>query len=142
MADSVLLVDLNRSQPPLLTQMVRIYVEKTNDTQLLERALPLLIKEHEWWTTNRTVEISKDDRTYSLTLYNVSNTQPRPESYYEDYTTASNVCYPVRLFFIPSSCVRSHRQSACLASRASWVSRGVCARDWHPMTLAAVKGNH
>lgn len=84
---------LNRSQPPLLTQMVRIYVEKTNDTELLERALPLLIKEHEWWTTNRSIEVTKEDRTYSLTLYNVSNTQPRPESYYEDYTTASNSSY-------------------------------------------------
>lgn len=81
---------LNRSQPPMLTQMVRLYVEKTNDTEILDRALPLLIKEHEWWVANRTVEVTKDEKTYSLTLYNVSNTQPRPESYYEDYTTASN----------------------------------------------------
>ncbi|KAG7108834.1 Trehalase like protein [Verticillium longisporum] len=84
---------LNRSQPPLLSQMVRLYVDHTNDTDILGRALPLLIKEHEWWTVNRTVEVSKDDRTYQLNLYNVSNTQPRPESYYEDYTTASNSSY-------------------------------------------------
>lgn len=59
---------LNRSQPPMLTQMVRLYVEKTNDTEILDRALPLLIKEHEWWVANRTVEVTKDEKTYSLTL--------------------------------------------------------------------------
>ena len=36
---------LNRSQPPFLTMMVKIYVEYTNDTELLHRALPLLEKE-------------------------------------------------------------------------------------------------
>ncbi|ROT34791.1 periplasmic trehalase [Sodiomyces alkalinus F11] len=84
---------LNRSQPPLLSQMVRLYVEQTNETDLLDRALPLLIKEHEWWTVNRTVHVTKGDRTYQLNLYNVSNTQPRPESYYEDFVTASNESY-------------------------------------------------
>ncbi|KAK2002837.1 trehalase [Colletotrichum falcatum] len=84
---------LNRSQPPLLTQMVRLYVEYTNDTSILDRAVPLLIKEHEFWTTNRTVEIKKDGNTYILSQYKVTNTQPRPESYREDYITASNGSY-------------------------------------------------
>lgn len=85
---------LNRSQPPLLSQMVRIYVEYTNDTSILERAIPLLIKEHEFWTTNRSVEVTAPDgRTYTLNRYNVNNNQPRPESYREDYITATNGSY-------------------------------------------------
>lgn len=84
---------LNRSQPPLLTQMVRIYVEYTQNYTLLERALPLLEKEHEFWVKNRTVELVRGGKTYKLNHYAVSNTQPRPESYYEDYVTASNASY-------------------------------------------------
>lgn len=57
---------LDRSQPPLLTQMVRIYVEHTNDTSILERAVPVLKKEWQWWMTNRTVEVTADGKTYSL----------------------------------------------------------------------------
>jgi alpha,alpha-trehalase len=57
---------LNRSQPPLLSQMVDIYLKHTNDTSILERAVPLLIKEHEFWVTNRTVEVTKEGRTYRL----------------------------------------------------------------------------
>ncbi|KAM5345313.1 hypothetical protein ACJ41O_011175 [Fusarium nematophilum] len=84
---------LNRSQPPLLAQMVKIYVEHTNDTNILDRALPLLVKEHEWWMTNRTVDIKVNDDSYVLNRYDVSNTRPRPESYREDYVTANNESY-------------------------------------------------
>ncbi|KAI0526081.1 Six-hairpin glycosidase-like protein [Xylaria bambusicola] len=84
---------LNRSQPPLLTQMVKTYVEYTNDTSILHRALPLLIKEHSFWTTNRTVQFTVDGETHSLAHYAVVNTEPRPESYREDYVTANNRSY-------------------------------------------------
>jgi alpha,alpha-trehalase len=57
---------LNRSQPPLLTQMVRIYVEYTQNYTLLERALPLLEKEYEFWVNNRTVTLERAGRNYSL----------------------------------------------------------------------------
>lgn len=57
---------LNRSQPPLLAQMVRLYVEYTDDRSILQRAVPLLIKEHDFWTTNRTVEVNKNGTTYRL----------------------------------------------------------------------------
>lgn len=56
----------NRSQPPLLSLMVKTYVNYTNDTDILDRALPLLVKEHEFWMTNRTVEIEKGNKTYTL----------------------------------------------------------------------------
>jgi len=58
---------LNRSQPPLLSLMVKSYVDYTNDTSILERAIPLLIKEYEFWQTNRTVEVTAPDgNTYIL----------------------------------------------------------------------------
>ncbi|KAI2464354.1 glycoside hydrolase family 37 protein [Annulohypoxylon bovei var. microspora] len=84
---------LNRSQPPLLTQMVKTYVDYTNDTSLLERALPLLIKEHNFWIENRTIAINSGNATFHLTHYGVQNTEPRPESYREDYITTNNNSY-------------------------------------------------
>ncbi|KAG5942876.1 hypothetical protein E4U53_007156 [Claviceps sorghi] len=87
---------LNRSQPPLLSQMVKLYIEHTNDTSILQRALPLLIKEHEFWMANRTIEIKSSGKTYRLNRYAVTNTEPRPESYREDYEMATNSSYHAR----------------------------------------------
>ncbi len=84
---------LNRSQPPVLTQMVRVYVEYTQNYTLLERALPLLEKEYNFWMTNRTVTLPCDGQNYTLNHYAVQNNQPRPESYLEDYQTANNATY-------------------------------------------------
>ncbi|PHH73099.1 hypothetical protein CDD82_5660 [Ophiocordyceps australis] len=84
---------LNRSQPPLLAQMVRIYIEHTNDTSILERTLPLLVKEYSFWQTNRTVDVSVGGKTFSLNRYAVSNTVPRPESYREDWEMARNTTF-------------------------------------------------
>lgn len=57
----------NRSQPPLLSEMVRIYIEHTNDVSILDRALPLLIKEYQFWINNRTVEVEgQDGKKYTL----------------------------------------------------------------------------
>jgi len=39
------------------------------------------------------VTLERAGRNYSLNHYAVSNTQPRPESYYEDYVTANNASY-------------------------------------------------
>ncbi|KAI1421063.1 Six-hairpin glycosidase-like protein [Xylaria sp. FL1777] len=84
---------LNRSQPPVLTQMVKTYVDYTNDTSILDRALPLLIKEHNFWMTNRTIQLIVDGCTHSLAHYAVLNSEPRPESYSEDWVTANNHSY-------------------------------------------------
>jgi alpha,alpha-trehalase len=83
----------NRSQPPLLTQMVRVYVEYTQNYTLLERALPILEMEYDFWVNNRTVTLQRAGRNYSLNHYAVLNNQPRPESFYEDYVTANNRTY-------------------------------------------------
>jgi alpha,alpha-trehalase len=74
--------------------MVQAYIKHTNDTDILDRALPLLIKEHEFFTENRTVDVQgPNGTTYTLNRYDVSNNQPRPESYSEDYETAMNSSY-------------------------------------------------
>ncbi|KAK9759682.1 hypothetical protein K7432_017059, partial [Basidiobolus ranarum] len=77
---------LNRSQPPLLTQMVKIYYEKTGDIELLRRALPTLDKEYDFWINNHTIDIDHGKK-YQLSHYNSLNEHPRPESYIEDYNT-------------------------------------------------------
>ncbi|KAM7207088.1 glycoside hydrolase family 37 protein [Rhypophila sp. PSN 637] len=108
----------NRSQPPLLTQMVRLYVEHTRDTSILKRALPLLIKEYEFWSNNRTVEVKgRSGKTYTLNRYHVDNNQPRPESYREDWITANNQSYHAQSGIIyPETVALNDSQKAILYS--------------------------
>ncbi|KAK6619676.1 hypothetical protein RUM43_012433 [Polyplax serrata] len=80
---------LERSQPPLLTPMVLNYYEATNDIDFLQSHIGLLEKEFKFWLTNRTVEIEKDGQTYVLARYFAPSSGPRPESYSEDYNSAS-----------------------------------------------------
>ncbi|KAK3943753.1 glycoside hydrolase family 37 protein [Diplogelasinospora grovesii] len=85
---------LNRSQPPLLSKMVKTYVDYTNDTSILQRALPLMVREYNFWMTNRTADVTAPSgKTYTLNRYHVDANQPRPESYLEDYETANNQSY-------------------------------------------------
>ena len=82
---------LNRSQPPLLTQMVDIYVEKTGDVEFLKHALSYLDLEYEFWMRERvrTVHSQRSSHhIYRLNLYDAKSSQPRPESYKEDYINA------------------------------------------------------
>jgi alpha,alpha-trehalase len=82
---------LNRSQPPLLTSMIHQYYTKTQDTDLLARALPTLDKEYHWWMTNRSVVVELGSRSFMLNLFNVTNDTPRPESYSEDFHVAHSL---------------------------------------------------
>ncbi|KAJ6444856.1 trehalase precursor [Purpureocillium lavendulum] len=92
---------LNRSQPPMLAQMVRTYLAHTNDTSILDRALPLLVREHDFWTRNRSVDVEVpaaggrggSTKTYKLSRFAVDNSVPRPESFREDYNQATNASY-------------------------------------------------
>jgi alpha,alpha-trehalase len=84
---------LNRSQPPMLSLMVKAYVDYTGDVSIIDEALPLLIKEHFWWTANRTVEIEVNGTKHTLNRYAVLNNQPRPESFREDWNMANNHTY-------------------------------------------------
>nr|WNT43931.1 trehalase-like protein 2 [Monochamus alternatus] len=78
---------LNRSQPPLLTLMVRIYIDATNDLKWLRKNVQTLDRELTWWLANRTVTVVKDGVNYTLARYGCHSTTPRPESYYEDLKT-------------------------------------------------------
>ncbi|KAF9018966.1 glycoside hydrolase family 37 protein [Hymenopellis radicata] len=84
---------LNRSQPPLFTQMLARYVTVSGDNGILARALPLAEKEFTWWQENRIISVTSPTTgsTYQLARYSVNNTAPRPESYLTalDYTTAN-----------------------------------------------------
>lgn len=75
-----------RSQPPLLIQMVSVYVANTEDVDFLRSVLPALLTEYEFWITNRTVDYVMDQ----VVRYGAELGTPRPESYREDLTTAVN----------------------------------------------------
>jgi alpha,alpha-trehalase len=81
---------LNRSQPPLLTHMVSVYLRHTNDVAFLRDKVHLLDKEYAFWMREKTVNYSKpnDLSQYSFNVYSVHGQAPRPESYKEDYTKA------------------------------------------------------
>ena len=63
--------------------MLSDYVSETNDTSILDRALPLAEAELAWWNTNRTSTITSPytNKSYPMARYAVANTAPRPESY-------------------------------------------------------------
>lgn len=48
---------LNRSQPPLLTQMVDAYYQQTGDKKFLEEAIRHLDTEYQFWMTRKSVKI-------------------------------------------------------------------------------------
>ncbi|GAK65251.1 glycoside hydrolase family 37 protein [Moesziomyces antarcticus] len=82
----------NRSQPPFFTLMIDKYIEAYNDTSVLQRFLPLLEKEMEFWRNNRTIEFTSPftNSTHNITHYKVDTSAPRPESYLEDYKTVED----------------------------------------------------
>ncbi|KAI0763541.1 glycoside hydrolase [Trametes elegans] len=87
---------LNRSQPPLFIHMLADYVAASNDTSILKRALPLAEAELKWWADHRSLNVTSPytNQTYTVARYAVNNTAPRPESYYQDYSTANDPTLP------------------------------------------------
>ncbi len=89
---------LDRSQPPLLSEMILIYVEYIINSKLsynkielnkfIKSSLNILEIEYNWWmnnTNNHTIEIIQNNKTYLLNRYYSNFNTPRPESYKEDY---------------------------------------------------------
>ncbi|XP_037033248.1 trehalase-like isoform X4 [Bradysia coprophila] len=72
-----------RSQPPLLTAMVKAYHDATGDTDFLRTATPVLEREFQYWLNNHTVIVN--DHVFAV--YGDTTCGPRPESYYEDKET-------------------------------------------------------
>ncbi|KAK7862704.1 hypothetical protein R5R35_000939 [Gryllus longicercus] len=77
---------LQRTQPPLLTPMVYEYYQATKDAAFVRDHIALLERELEFWLKNRTLQVNKDGKTYTLAHYYAPSKGPRPESYWEDYT--------------------------------------------------------
>lgn len=75
-----------RSQPPLLTGMVKSYVDFTNDDLFAINALDALEHEFEYFVNNHSVQV----KGHNLAVYRDSSTGPRPESYSEDVETGEN----------------------------------------------------
>ncbi|KAG0474332.1 hypothetical protein HPP92_014018 [Vanilla planifolia] len=83
----------NRSQPPLLTSMVREIYMKTGDLVFAKKALPLLIKEHLFWNSgfHRVVIQDLQGREHSLSRHYAFWDTPRPESATIDKESASKL---------------------------------------------------
>jgi len=75
---------LNRSQPPMLTQMMDAYIKHTGDIAFLKDSYPTLVKEYDFWMQYRTIELQASNQTYTVNRYDVNNTLPRPEAYMDD----------------------------------------------------------
>lgn len=80
---------LNRSQPPLLTQMAATYLRYTHNIDWLKTNIKTLDKELRFWLENKLTTVKKNGIEYTLAHYQVKSNTPRPESYAQDVTTAS-----------------------------------------------------
>jgi alpha,alpha-trehalase len=93
---------LNRSQPPLFTQMIQKFYDaslKSDDLSLrrkqeienfiLNKALFFIIQEYEYWMKHKSVQFAINDKIHILNIYKANTLSPRPESYSEDLETAS-----------------------------------------------------
>ncbi|KAK6644318.1 hypothetical protein RUM43_000585 [Polyplax serrata] len=81
---------LMRSHPPLLIPMVNSYLEVKNDVEFLKKNLPIMEMEFSYWMTNHSVTVTKSKTNYTLYRYIDRSRGPRPESYREDFLSASS----------------------------------------------------
>lgn len=81
---------LGRSQPPLLAAMVAAYFAATGDLSWLEKHVSTVEKELEYWLDKKKVIVDANGQNHVLLRYMADKSVkgPRPESYYEDYTSA------------------------------------------------------
>jgi len=80
---------LNRSQPPLLTWCVEAYYEATKDLEFVQKIMPSLEKEMDFFMKNR--QINQIGWKSHLYQFRTSVTGPRPESYREDMESAEHI---------------------------------------------------
>ncbi|CAH8314172.1 unnamed protein product [Eruca vesicaria subsp. sativa] len=83
----------NRSQPPLLSSMVYEIYNATRDEELVRKAIPVLLKEYEFWTSGKHKVVIRDASGYDhmLSRYYAMWNMPRPESYVFDQESASEI---------------------------------------------------
>ncbi|XP_030756589.1 trehalase-like isoform X2 [Sitophilus oryzae] len=80
---------LARSQPPFLIPMIKSYYDFTHDVSFIEKHLPTMEKEFEYWMREHTRNIHMDGKNYTLAVYGDKSQGPRPESYSEDVESAA-----------------------------------------------------
>ncbi|XP_010439094.1 PREDICTED: trehalase-like isoform X1 [Camelina sativa] len=81
----------NRSQPPLLSSMVYEIYNVTKDEELVRKAIPVLLKEYEFWNSGKHKVVIRDASGYDhvLSRYYAMWNMPRPESSVFDEESAS-----------------------------------------------------
>ncbi|CAF2131054.1 trehalase-like [Brassica rapa] len=81
----------NRSQPPLLSSMVYEIYNVTKDEELVRKAIPVLLKEYEFWNSGKHKVVIRDasGNDHMLSRYYAMWNMPRPESYVFDQESAS-----------------------------------------------------
>ena len=76
---------LNRSQPPMFGNMIRMMYDKLKSDEVLLEFLPAALIELEFWRSRRSIQVEADDgRIYTMSRYDSSWHMPRPESWKED----------------------------------------------------------
>ena len=81
---------LGRSQPPLLALMMSDYFSATGDVAWLEQNIGTVERELYYWLEKKKITVEVDGKQYRLLRYisDEEDTGPRPESYYEDYSSS------------------------------------------------------
>ncbi|XP_002523413.2 trehalase [Ricinus communis] len=81
----------NRSQPPLLSAMVCDIYKTTGDMELAKRALPALLKEHQFWNSeiHKVTIMDAQGNDHNLSRYYAMWNKPRPEATTKDKKFAS-----------------------------------------------------
>ncbi|XP_050685580.1 trehalase-like isoform X2 [Leptidea sinapis] len=83
-----------RSQPPLLTPMVKLILDDSFDMEFLRHHIHTLDREFDYWMTNHTVDLEYEGKKYTLMRYTDQSQGPRPESYKEDIDVAKDLDSP------------------------------------------------
>ncbi|CAH9124742.1 unnamed protein product [Cuscuta epithymum] len=83
----------NRRQPPLLSSMVVDIYNHTSDISLVNKSLPLLLREHKFWNSGMHKVSIQDPQgvIHTLSRYYAKWNEPRPESSTIDKETASKL---------------------------------------------------
>ncbi|ELW63221.1 Trehalase [Tupaia chinensis] len=82
---------LQRSQPPLLTLMMHLYLTHTGDIAFLRENIETLALELNFWAQNRSISVDIEGQSYVLNRYYVPYGGPRPESYSKDTELADTL---------------------------------------------------
>eukprot|EP01054_Gregarina_sp_Poly1_P007627 Gregarina_sp_Poly_1__7626@NODE_428_length_8567_cov_88_085529_g349_i0_p1_GENE_NODE_428_length_8567_cov_88_085529_g349_i0NODE_428_length_8567_cov_88_085529_g349_i0_p1_ORF_typecomplete_len719_score84_14Trehalase/PF01204_18/2_6e82GDE_C/PF06202_14/2_3e03GDE_C/PF06202_14/5_1e05Bac_rhamnosid6H/PF17389_2/56Bac_rhamnosid6H/PF17389_2/0_0022_NODE_428_length_8567_cov_88_085529_g349_i045506706 len=117
---------LDRSQPPLLSCMLRAFYHATQDRDFVQGALQMLEREYAFWMSPRLghlVELELPDRSNHghfkkchLNRYYSLETTPRPESYRIDEITATLY----REFNGAADSIQEHYRAIRAAAEAGW----------------------